>query len=95
MNIEMTSRHYEPSDRVKEYVKNELTHLGEFEHLISKCKVILEKTKDGETITLTLHVSGKDMIATECTNDMVKSIDSAVEKMGRQLRKFKDKRISH
>ncbi|PIS30378.1 MAG: ribosomal subunit interface protein [Candidatus Marinimicrobia bacterium CG08_land_8_20_14_0_20_45_22] len=95
MNIELTSRHYEPSDRVKEHVNKELTNLSEFENLISKCKVILEKTKDGETITLTLHVSGKDMISTECTDDMVKSIDSAVEKMGRQLRKFKDKRISH
>lgn len=94
MNIEITSRHYEPSERVKTYVKEEFSKLDDFERMISSCKVILEKSKEGETTTITLHVSGKDLIATETTDDMIKSIDKAVEKMERQLRRAKDKRYS-
>lgn len=95
MNAEITSRHYDASPKVREYVITELQKLEKFKHFISSCKVILEKSKEGEKTEITVHVSGKDLVCSEFSDDIIKSIDMAVDNMGRQLRKFKEKRYSH
>ncbi len=95
MQIELTPRHYEPTDRIKKYVEEEFRKLKLFENLITHCKVILEKSKDGEMVEIALHAAGKDFIARAITNDMVKSVDQAIAKMERQLQKYKEKRKSH
>jgi len=94
MNIEITARHYEPSDRVKQHVEGELQQLKLFENLITSCKVILEKTKDGEQVEITLRVAGKNLLTKVNSDDMIKSIDQAVSKLERQLKKFKEKRYN-
>lgn len=95
MNIEITSRHYDASPKVREYVIEELGRLEKFNHLITSVRVILEKAKEGETVEITVHVSGKDLVSSESSDDIIKSIDLAVDKMERQLKKFKGKRYSH
>ncbi len=94
MNIEITARHYEPSDRVKQHVEGELQQLKLFENLITSCKVILEKAKDGEQVEITLRVAGKNLLTKVNSDDMIKSIDQAVSKLERQLKKFKEKRYN-
>jgi putative sigma-54 modulation protein len=95
MKIEITSRHFEASERVRNYVNSEMEKLNKFDHLISTCKVILEKSKEGETAEITLHVSGKDLVCSESSDDFIKSIDLAVDKMERQLKRYKEKRFAH
>jgi len=95
MNIEITSRHYDASPKVREYVNDEMQKLEIFDHLITSCKVILEKSKEGELVEISIHVSGKDLVSSESSDDIIKSIDLAVDKIERQLKKFKEKRYSH
>lgn len=95
MNVEITSRHYDASPRVRDYVIDEMQKLEKFDRLISSCKVILEKSKKGEIVEITIHVSGKDLVCSESSDDIIKSIDQAVDNMERQLIKFKEKRYSH
>lgn len=95
MNIEVTSRHYDASPKVREYVTEELGRLDKFNHLITSVRVILEKSKEGEMVEITVHVSGKDLVCSESSDDIIKSVDLAVDKMERQLKKFKGKRYSH
>ncbi|MGC9365150.1 MAG: ribosome hibernation-promoting factor, HPF/YfiA family [Fidelibacterota bacterium] len=95
MNIEVTSRHYDASLKVRKYVTDELGRLNKFDHLITSIRVILEKSKEGEMVEITVHVSGKDLVCSESSDDIIKSIDLAVDKMERQLKKFKGKRYSH
>ncbi len=95
MNIEITARHYETSERIKNYLIEEMKKLEMFDHLISSCKIILEKSKEGEMTEITLHALGKDLVSAETSDDMVKSIDLAVAKMERQLKRFKEKRYAH
>jgi len=94
MNIELTARHYEAADRAKKHLEEEIGNLEIYEDLISRCKVILEKTKDGEMVEISMHVRGKDLIAQVVSDDMIKSIDQAVTKIERQLQKFKEKRFT-
>jgi ribosome-associated translation inhibitor RaiA len=75
MNIEITARHYETSERVKNYLTEEMKKL--------------------EMTEITLHALGKDLISAETSDDMIQSIDQAVAKMERQLKRFKEKRYAH
>ncbi len=95
MNIELTSRHYEASAKVREYAREELEKLNKYDHFVSSCRVILEKSKEGEVVEIYIHVSGKDLVCSESSDDIIKSIDLAVENMARQLRRFKEKRYAH
>ncbi|MCK9484495.1 MAG: ribosome-associated translation inhibitor RaiA, partial [Candidatus Marinimicrobia bacterium] len=76
------------------HLEEEIGTLAIYEDYVSSCKVIMEKTKEGETIDISMHVRGKDLIARVSTNDMIKSIDQAVAKIERQLKKFKEKRYA-
>ena len=94
MNIELTTRHYEITDRAKKHLEEEMNNLKLYEDLITSCKVIMERTKDGESIEISIHVRGKDLIAQVASDDMIKSIDLAIAKIERQLKKFKEKRYA-
>ncbi|HPC36457.1 MAG TPA: ribosome-associated translation inhibitor RaiA [Candidatus Marinimicrobia bacterium] len=94
MNIELTARHYEIADRARKHLEEEMNNLKLYEDLITSCKVIMERTKDGESIDISVHVRGKDLLAQVTTEDMIKSIDLAVAKIERQLKKFKEKRYA-
>lgn len=94
MKIELTTRHYEVSDRIRSHVMSEVEKLEKFHDRIVNCKVILEKSKGGEKVEIKLHVSGKDMYTSDISDEMIKSVDVAVQRMGRQLKKFKGKRYA-
>ena len=94
MDIEITARHYDASDTVRSYVEKEVSRLEKFHEKILECKVILEKSKEGENIEIVLFLSGKTLSVSESSDEMIKSVDDAVKKMERQLRKFKGKRIA-
>ncbi|MBL7135003.1 MAG: ribosome-associated translation inhibitor RaiA [Candidatus Marinimicrobia bacterium] len=95
MKIELTARHYEASDRVKRYVDAEVNKLEKIHSKIVNCRVILNRSKEGEMAEINLHISGKDFVISETSGDIIKSIDLAVTKMERQLKRFKGKRYSN
>ncbi len=95
MKVEITARHYEASDRVKDYVEAEVNRLEKIYDRITNCKVILEKSKEGDSAEITLSILGKQLVAIETSGDMIKSIDLTVEKMERQILKLKGKRFSN
>jgi len=95
MNVELTVRHYEASERVKTYAVEEVEKFIKLHERIVNCKILLERTKEGDMAEINLHIAGKLLIATETSDDMLKSIDQAVQKMERQLKKFKAKRYTN
>ncbi len=95
MKIEITARHYEASDRVKEYAKAEVSRITKLFDRIPTAHIILEKSKEGEQAEITLTMLGKQLVASEASDDMLKSIDLVVEKMERQIQKLKGKRFAN
>ena len=73
----------------------QIGYVSLWQTLLPESFLILEKSKEGNFAEITLHVSGKDLVSSESSDDIIKSIDFAVEKMERQLKKFKEKRYSH
>ncbi|MFZ5519464.1 MAG: ribosome hibernation-promoting factor, HPF/YfiA family [Candidatus Zhuqueibacterota bacterium] len=95
MRISFTARHYKPSQRLKEYATTEVEHLEKFYEGIIGCEIILDYQKEIQIAELNVQVHGQTLTVIEKTDDIYKSIDSAVEKMGRQLKRYKEKKIQH
>lgn len=95
MRVSFTARHYKPSKRLKEYATNEVQRLVKFYDAIISCEIILDYQKEIQIAEVNVLVHGQNLTVVEKTEDIYKSIDNAVEKMGRQLKKYKEKKIQH
>lgn len=91
MRVNFTARHYKPSQRLKEYAQNEVMSLEKVYDGIIDCDIILDYQKDIQICEVIITVHGSKLTITEKTDDIYKSIDLAVQKMERQLIKYKEK----
>lgn len=89
MNISITARHFDLSDQHKEYVEKRLKHLKRFFETIMDVHVILQKEKHREIAEVTIQVNGVTMHGEEETGDIFSSIDLVVDKIEKQIKKYK------
>ncbi|MDZ7263489.1 MAG: ribosome-associated translation inhibitor RaiA [candidate division KSB1 bacterium] len=94
MRISFTARHYKPSERLKEYAQNEVLRLEKFYDGIVSCDIVLDYQKEIQIAELVLTVYGQQLTVVEKSEDIYKSIDKAVEKMERKLKRYKEKKFS-
>lgn len=95
MNITITARKFKAHDSLKSFIKDEVSTLEKFNYDILSADVILSYQNVNNSIKITeivLQVPGQTFSATASTDDFKKSINSAVEKLERQLKKLKTKR---
>jgi len=93
MRINFTARHYKPSPRLKEYAKEEVLRLEKFYDGIIDCEIVLDYQKDIQIAEVHITVYGQKLTVVEKTDDIYKSIDTAVEKMERKLKRYKEKKF--
>jgi len=96
MQIHLTGRHVEITDGIREHVYNKVERtLADFPHIVEDIRVVLDLQKlehfaevlvQGKNI----HVEGK-----ASSQNMYTSIDEALEKAERQLRKLRQKVKDH
>ena len=93
MRINFTARHYKPSPRLKEYAQTEVLRLEKFFDGIISCEIVLDYQKDIQIAEIHITVYGQKLTVVEKTDDIYKSIDSAVQKMERKLKRYKEKKF--
>jgi putative sigma-54 modulation protein len=93
MKINFTARHYKSSPRLKEYAQNEVLRLEKFYDGIISCDIVLDYQKDIQIAEVNLTVYGQILTVIEKTDDIYKSIDMAVQKMERKLKRYKEKKF--
>ncbi len=94
MNITFTARRFRPHELVKEHALSEVTKLGKFYDGIVKADVILSyerATNSVKSAEINVHVYGTVLSAREKSDDFLKSIDKAVEKLTLRLKRYKSK----
>ncbi|MBU2881921.1 ribosome hibernation promoting factor [Psychrosphaera sp. B3R10] len=95
MQINLTCRHIDLTESLKEYVDNKFAKLERhFDH-INNVHVILDVEKLSQIAEATLHVNGGELFATSEHNDMYAAIDSLIDKLDRQVIKHKEKLTRH
>jgi len=98
MNIQITSRKFKARDSLNAFIKDEVQRLSKFNQDIMEANVVLSFLHNNNSVKsaeIVLHVPGKTFSADENSDDFKKSVSLATEKIERQLRKLKTKRLAH
>ncbi len=91
MRITFTARHFKPSGRLKEHAETAVSKLKKYYDGILDIEIILDYIKQQQVAELICKVYGTRLAVVEKSEDMYKSIDLAVDKLERQLKRYKDK----
>jgi len=92
MKTTVTSRHFRASDKLKGHAETEVGRLDKYFDSILDCEVILSfDVHQHKTAEVAIHVPGEKLMAAETTEDFYKSIDTAVQKLEKQVLRYKDK----
>ena len=91
MQVQIRGRNIEVTDALKEYINKRVKKLDRFIDNLGEANVTLTVEKDSHRIELTLPVNGMILRAEEITGDMYTSTDLVVEKVEKQIQKYKGK----
>jgi putative sigma-54 modulation protein len=98
VRVEITVRNLELSDRLRDYVTKKVTRLDRYLDTLEEAKVDLSYIKsarsasDRQVAQLTIRGKGILLRAEERTDDIFASVDAVLEKMGRQIERYKGRR---
>jgi len=91
MQVSITGRHVELTEPLKAYVDDKLQHLKHsFDHVVD-VHVVLSVEKFRQRCEVTMQVSGINIHGSHETEDMYASIDGVVDKLNRQLKRYRSK----
>lgn len=95
MNLNITGHHVEVTPALREYVQGKVDKvIRHFDHVTS-VHVILSVEKLVQKAEITLHVKGKDIFADSSDADLYAAIDLLIDKLDRQVMKYKGKHQDH
>jgi putative sigma-54 modulation protein len=96
MQLSVTFRHMEASEAIKEYAADKLQRIKKIfpDPIRAQVVVSTERHRHHVDINITLH-NGLAIKGREVTEDMYAAIDLVVDKIERQIRKYKDKITTH
>lgn len=93
MNIKITGRNIEVTEAMKEYIEKRLERLEKFEGKNTDINVICSVEREEQIAEIQINHDGDFLRVEERNADLYASIDLALDRAERQLRKEKEKRI--
>jgi putative sigma-54 modulation protein len=91
VQLDIQSRNYEPSNRVRNTIEERSQKLLKFAD-IDRLRFTLTGEHVEHVCEIHVHVLGKDFHAKASSEDMLSSVDKAVAVLEKQLRRHKSKR---
>jgi putative sigma-54 modulation protein len=95
MNLSITGHHLEVTPPLREYVITKLDRIRRHFDQVIDVSVYLSVDKLEQKAEVNLRVRGKDLFAEASHQDLYAAIDCLVDKLDRQVLKYKDKRHGH
>ena len=95
MQLNLTGRHVDITDSLRDYVNNKFAKLQRHSDHITNVHVILDVEKLCQKAEATILVSGAELFASTEHQDMYAAIDSLIDKLDRQVIKHKEKFARH
>lgn len=97
MDLKVHGRNVDVTDWIEEYVDKKVGKLSKFLPTVNEARVELthnatRSADDRYTAQITMWSNGQILRAEESTSDIFASIDASVDKMARQIRRFKGRR---
>ncbi len=91
MKVIVSGRNMNITDALRDTVESKLNKLDKFFYNELEAQATLSVQKNRQIIEVTIPINGSILRVEEATDDMYSSIDNAVDKLTRQLRKQKSK----
>ncbi len=91
MNLIIRSRHFDVTDSIEEYIRKKMEKLNKYFDQIMDANATLSAEKNRQIFEVTLQAKKAIIRAEEDSDDMYTSIDRVVEKLERQIKKYKEK----
>jgi putative sigma-54 modulation protein len=95
MNIIVNGRHLEVTPALKSYAEEKMSKFERYLSNITEATVTLTVEKYRHKTEVLLKANGVMIQAEGITGDIYSSIDEVVEKLEKQVKKYKEKLVSH
>ncbi len=91
MDITVTFRHIEPTDSLKAYAEDKLLKIDKYLDIPVEAHIVLAVEKFRRLADVTISVNGTMIKAVEETEDMYSAIDQVMDKIEKQVKRYRDK----
>lgn len=95
MNLSISGHHIDVTPALRDYVTQKLERVTRHFDKVIDVKAFLSVDKLVQKAEITLHVPGKDIFAEATDADLYAAIDALIDKLDRQVLKFKEKQTNH
>ncbi|MCU0564584.1 MAG: ribosome-associated translation inhibitor RaiA [Desulfobacterales bacterium] len=95
MNLTITGHHLEVTPAIRDYVAGKLDRVIRHFDNVTSVNVILSVEKLHQKAEVTVHVRGKDIFVETDDADLYAAIDGLVDKLDRQVLKYKERNADH
>ena len=96
MQISIIGRHTDLPEELKQYINKKVQKLPRFYNRITSIEVIVDgDSRDSKVELIVKATRHQPLVAHESGNDRYASVDLAVDKMERQLRRHKERLRNH
>jgi len=97
MQLKLTARHDNPSDATRKYAETKLSKLDRRLHDLTLVEVTFSRERnpsiaDDHTVDAVVHTKGPDLVARESAPTYEAAIDRLLDKLERQVERYRDKR---
>ena len=95
MQLIVTGRHLEVTEALETYAATRLKRLERHFDKVSQVHVVLSIEKARHRAEATVHVTGREIFADAVADDMYPAIDALIDKLDRQIKRHKERRVDH
>lgn len=91
MQLNITGQHIEITDALRNFIHTKFARLEHYFDRINQVHVILKVEKIAQIVEATMYVDGGELHATAESDNMYAAIDNLVDKLAKQLTRYKNK----
>ncbi|MCM8610622.1 ribosome-associated translation inhibitor RaiA [Accumulibacter sp.] len=95
MNLQVSGHHLEVTPALHDYVTGKLERITRHFDNVIDVSVILSVDKLKQKAEVTVHLAGKDVYVESVDEDLYAAVDGLVDKLDRQVQKYKQKLQDH
>ncbi|MBN8451164.1 MAG: ribosome-associated translation inhibitor RaiA [Candidatus Accumulibacter sp.] len=95
MNLQVSGHHLEITPALRDYVTGKLERITRHFDNVIDVNVILSVDKLNQKAEVTVHLAGKDVYVESVDEDLYAAVDGLVDKLERQVQKYKQKLQDH
>lgn len=95
MQLSVTGHHLDITPALRSYVESKIEKLERHFDLVSDVHCVLTVEKLRHKAEAKVNVNGGQLYADATEDDMYAAIDGLVDKLDRQVRKYKEKLVDH